>query len=147
MKQLFYALTFITLFIALPACSKKDAINPSTSTAPKLVGLWSGNYTLTTLLMTTTRGYIITSTINGNILLEVKEDNQTSSISFSNDTAIYIGTIKIKDNRLTGKYHNTDSVRFIILENVIINTSDSNMSGGLKSNVNGGFGQFSLKRR
>jgi len=97
--------------------------------------------------MTTTRGYIITSTINGNILLEVKEDNQTSSISFSNDTAIYIGTINIKDHRLTGKYHNTDSVRFIILENVIISASDSNMSGSLKSNVNGGFGQFSLKRR
>lgn len=144
MKQVFYSFMVIMLCIAMPACTKKNTVLPILTKA-NLVGSWVGTYTLTTP-PTSSSGYTFTTTTDGNVLIEVKGDNQTSSIRFANNSILYIGSIDIKDHILTGKYYNTDSIPNIILENITINTTDSTLKGLLKNNINGSTGEISVKK-
>lgn len=143
MKQVFYSFIVIMLCTTIVACNKKDTILP-TLTKANLVGSWAGTYTLTTL-PTSSSGYSFTTTTDGNVLIEVKGDNQTSTIRFANNPVLYIGAIDIKNHSFTGKYYNTDSIPNIILENVSINTSDSTLTGVVKNNL-GASGEFSVKK-
>lgn len=144
MKQVFYSFMVIMLCIVISGCSKKDTMLP-TLTKTNLVGSWAGTYTLTTPPVTSS-GYTFSTTTNGNVLIEVKGDNQTSSIQFGSNPILYIGAIDIKGYNLTGKYYNIDSIPNIILENVIINTKDSTLNGALKNNIDGSIGEFSVKK-
>lgn len=143
MKQLFYFFMVIVLWVVIPACKKDINALPA---KPNLVGSWSGTYTLTSSPIVSSPGYTITSTVYGNVLVEVKGDNQTSSIKFSNSPILYIGAINIKEHSLTGKYYNLDSIPNIILENVSIGANDSTLNGILKTNINGSTGSFSVKK-